>query len=130
MPPLDYSFACERLYTETAARVATEAFANVQFTCEFFALLCGEHKVVANESTIQLARMNQFHFMSKNIKCESSQGRIAKSLVRSMHWIASSLALLAMTKKRRTHRFEITSEATFVVTVMPGTPFLNGYCRA
>jgi hypothetical protein len=61
-------FARERLYTETAARVATEAFANVQFTCEFFALLCGEHKVVANESTIQLARMNQFHFMSKNIK--------------------------------------------------------------
>jgi hypothetical protein len=37
-------------------------------TCEFFALLFGEHKFAADESTNQCAVVNVAHVMSMNIK--------------------------------------------------------------
>jgi hypothetical protein len=54
------------LHQDSAAR-RDRSVAAVQFTCESFTLLFGEHKFMANESTKLHSRVNSIHFMSVNI---------------------------------------------------------------
>src|SRR5207248_9284731 len=60
--------------------------AGVQFTSEFFMLLFGEHKFVANESAALRAGVNDIHLAS--LRAIAKQSR---SLLCFARWIASSL---------------------------------------